>query len=504
MNDLMYLDGRVLSFAESEDHPDQYVGTILICDFGTNRNNVKLGREDAEACVATLVHAPFVGKVVSVRPGEFDFTGHNPRIKMISDSDGKMRPHYEFDTSAFGTFTSASIQEVDGEECIVADFVAWKRFERACDVLCRRVAEGTLSTSWEISYNTEDCQMIAEDGNPNPVKLINKWVFTGHCALGKNVSPAYDTSRVLNVAEEEDDEFASALISDVACAEESGKEDNALQNEEMAAVAGDHVAEEYVAPVTENATDLESAEQVEDVQAEAGAEDESGVAEATTSNEASEDCADTEDQESEELSEVEQSALTQRDLMRRLYRALEKELKDFWDIYAYFPEDHVVWCKVGGADELVVTVVQFSIDGEEIIINNTETMQLIAVPIELNNVASEQKHAIESMQSEIDALKPFKEQVEKQSRDIAEQKLRKRASAAKCFSEQELESDEFAEIFANLDANKLNEMIVDRTVSCEETAETVADTSVEMSDLRNAFEADPNPANGVRRWLGKR
>lgn len=200
--------------AEEQGDPDALIAKIVICDFGVNKNGVMLNRDTIEEWMSSLVNAPLVGKIKAKSNGEIDFTSHNATVVTRVDENGNEYADIEFNTDAFGTFVDASIETIEGAECIVATARVWKRFYDASNLIVKRIKEGTLSTSWEIAVEKSTSRIM----NGSLVKVIDKGRFIGHSLLGSSVPPAYDISRVLEVAakdENDDDQLCSALIRDV-------------------------------------------------------------------------------------------------------------------------------------------------------------------------------------------------------------------------------------------------------------------------------------------------
>lgn len=220
--------------SESETNPEAYIGKFAICDFSYNGNNIGLNRDTIENWMPTLVNFPLVGKIKMRSDGEYDFTGHNMKKIKRFDENGNEYTEYIFDTDAFGTFVSVNIEEIDGVEYIVATAYIWKRFKNACEIILKRAEEGTLHTSWEITVLDETKKV--ENGKVK--RLINSGRFFGHCLLGKNVTPAYQSSGLLEIAStenNEDDELNYALSQDIINnlndSAEKGKEDGLLEGE---------------------------------------------------------------------------------------------------------------------------------------------------------------------------------------------------------------------------------------------------------------------------------
>ena len=195
MNETIYLSSNYnISISES-DHPDYYLVDFILCDFDFNGNGVKLNRDTIETWMNTLVMNPVVGKIQGS-----DFTTHQYK-------NGK------FGTDAFGVFESVRIENIDGKDYLMGTARVWKRFEKACSILIQRFKSGQgLHTSWEVSVLDSS---FDEQGR----KIINSGILLGHCLLSRKTPPAYDCSRVIDVAEqtleEQFIEFSQALQEDI-------------------------------------------------------------------------------------------------------------------------------------------------------------------------------------------------------------------------------------------------------------------------------------------------
>ena len=199
MEDKIILNSLGVELSENEEDRDYLNIKFVLCDFKPNGNNVMLNRATIDSWLQTLVNKPVVGKISGN-----DFTSHQYK-------NGK------FNTDAFGVFTKVYISTLDnGDECIIAEGMIWKRFEKACGIIQSRISRGlTVSSSWELINNGSHIEEI--DGRR--VKVIDSGLFTGHCLLGSKTPPAYDCSRVIDVAEqtleEQFIEFSQALQEDI-------------------------------------------------------------------------------------------------------------------------------------------------------------------------------------------------------------------------------------------------------------------------------------------------
>ncbi|MDY8021254.1 hypothetical protein [Paenibacillus polymyxa] len=206
---------------------------FIICDFEPNRNDVALTRDTIESWLTTLITKPVVGKIIATQNGN-DFSGHNVKIVEKKDENGNTYQEIEFDTSAFGSFYSASIEEIDGKEHIVANAKIWKRFSQAYDVISRRMSsEEGIKTSWEVQV----IESHYEDLNGKQIKYIDNGVFIGHALLGETVAPAYPSSGLINIASKGntdiENELVNALITDIAF---STKEEEELKKTQVASL----------------------------------------------------------------------------------------------------------------------------------------------------------------------------------------------------------------------------------------------------------------------------
>lgn len=214
----------------SEDENGDTVDVkFTICDFDPNANDVSLNRDTIENWLETLKIKPLVGKVVTRFDGKKDFSGHNVKVVETEDEDGNKVKTVEFDTSAFGSFYDVGIETIDEIEYITASAKLWKRYTEAYKVFKRRVGSGKpLKTSWEIGVSESHQEVV----NGKNIKVVDDGVFLGHCLLGEFVSPAYQSSGVIEVSSNElDEELANALSQDMISLSESTQENKQTSNE---------------------------------------------------------------------------------------------------------------------------------------------------------------------------------------------------------------------------------------------------------------------------------
>lgn len=196
----------------SESQDNSYMNVkFIICNFDVNKNNVMLNRETIDSWIETLIMKPIVGLIKTNKDNELDFTSHQAK-KVYELINGQIQEKLKFGTDAFGVFDSVQIETIDDVEYITANCRIWRRFENCCKIIQDRFDNNEpLNTSWEISIVNSNKKSI----NGKMVKVINDGVFIGHALLSKYTSPAYDCSGMLEVAEEQEDEFVQAVINDL-------------------------------------------------------------------------------------------------------------------------------------------------------------------------------------------------------------------------------------------------------------------------------------------------
>lgn len=498
MDKLYLYSTKVISCSEADDDSDVYKAKFVVCDFSTNRNNRRLNRETIASWMGTLVNKPLVGKLVSSISGEADFTGHNMKTVLATDDDGKLYKTQEFDTQAFGVFTDVGIEKIDNVECITASCDIWKRFPKACHVITKRIEEGTLNTSWEIEIS--ESHNVMEAGKQ--VKVIDNGVFIGHCLLGKSVTPAYDCSRLLEVAEAEDqdadEELTGAYAEDIKEKDPDIKEgiDLHLENETKATDVAAEVAQED--PIDTSACgddkDKDKAACGNDKEKDKSADEEDEKdpeGDPTTDPEKDED-------ETASTGEAEVSALTDGDVVHAIGKALIRNGYERGYIAYMFMLDKTFWYKDWKSNDLDFLVFTFDVDANgNVTLSEPKPATLTA---EFKNMDSINAHftemasaiasaneKINTLTSELETLRPYKEQVEKAEAEKAEaekaekiEALRKYAIDSKLIEASEVsEGGEFASLVEELNESAIKTIIAERYMSNskKETSEKAVETS---------------------------
>lgn len=436
--------------AEGEDLHAKFV----LCDFGANLNRVRLDREKIENWKDTIVNEPLVGRLNASN----DFEGHNMRIVL---KPGTKEREVVFSTEAYGTFTDCAVENIDGHEYICANAVIWARYPNVVRLIEDRVNSGEgLNTSWEILVSDSYMDPISGD------KVITDGKFTALCMLGRNVTPAYGCSGLLEVAEADEDlEFEEALAMDMAAVKESEQvemdNENLIVNvEESEAELETQTAEEETsAQIT---VEPEETAEVEEPQ-EADEPEEEQEAEPETS------------EESTEEPKTEMSALTIDDLKDTLCRELDQ--KDLFPCFI-FPEDHILWARHWRDNDCDFMQFTYSVNGDQVTIEGDgEPVRLVVEPRQINAEISKRDDAlnqanekINELQAQVDALEPYRAEHEKAEAERIAAEREQKTNELKAYAlrsghvaESEFESDEkIKAMISELDEAGIKQLIAER------------------------------------------
>ena len=476
MDNIVFYSDQV--YLSENSNPDSYIAKFIICDFGRNKNGVALDRNTIENWMSTLKNKPLVGKIKMRYDGEYDFTGHNVREVEKVDENGNKYREVEFDTEAFGTFFDVAIETINDKEYIVASCEIWKRFTKACEIIVNRIQEGSLSTSWEISVEKSTQGII--DGLMT--KIIQAGRFIGHCLLGKNVSPAYDSSGLLEIASTNYDmEFAEALSQDILSQgldkENEAKEENNLQSNIETQVAEENVEETVV---------------------------ETPVADTTESS--------TETEVTENKDETEVSQLTEYDLRKKICEACRAKLDKWCWISFHFPVEKEVWLEVDGREsELDFVRMTYTVENDTITVSDPEEVKLTVNIADVNTkiaeleaeVSTKDEAIIKSgeeiarLKTEISELSPFKEKFEKAEQERIENELKEKketiiSSITKSglITREEIEaSEELKGYVENLDEKSLKAILADRYIA------SLSENNTEVSETKTEVETETASTN---------
>jgi len=505
--DKVILYSSKVFLSEKNSNPDSYIAKFIISDFGRNKNGVALDREHIEEWLATLNNKPLVGKITMRNDGQYDFSGHNVKVVTKKDENGNKYQDVIFDTSAFGTFFNVAVETIDGKDYIVASCEIWKRFSQACDIILRRIEEGTLYTSWEISV--EKSRQGIVDGMAT--KIIELGRFIGHCLLSKFVEPAYDSSCLLEIAstDEEDAEITGALSQDFISQELSinnlvDKEENELAKKKNEV----EVSEEIEVAISE--------EQTEDTTAFEG---EASVAEEPITSEVAVETSETSDKTPEELS-IEISALTVHDLRSRIREACTDRYGKYCYVAFWFPEEHTVWCDYEDKkSELDFLLFTYEVVDDVVTVSDPTPVSLVVSISEVNKTIAEKDDAlvkandtIKELQSQVNVLQPFKDAADQAALEKAEAEKTEKKNALKAYamksgfiSESEInENAEIAEMIENLNEAGIKAIIAERFMASlnndidVSSKEETSSISVDLSSVDDDRNITINP---VRAYL---
>ena len=484
---ISYISNRV-ELAENASNGN-LVAKFCLCDFGVNHNGVQLNRDTIEPWVGTLLNQPLVGRIGY----NGDFTGHNMRVATITNSEGESQTEVVFDTEAIGTFVSAGIEEIDGEEYVVGTAEIWRRYPTVCNLIAERVSEGTLHTSWEI--------IVSESHMDGNVKVIDNGTFTALCALGRNHPPAYDSSQLLEVAEsEEDTEFEEAISNDVAnykIKEVSPMTDETIISEEIEVqvpeVSEDPIVVDVAEPVIEEPTPDE-AEVFENT-------DDTEVAEPETEEPVEPEVSEDAPEVSEPEAEPEIASLTDRDIKMGIEKILWDEKKVDGYVAFMYPEEHtaLVWTWGANLGELDYIQYTYAVNGDEITLDDGVKVRLEANVLSMSETIASQNEAlveasqrIKGLEAEIAELKPYKEAAEQAEAEklMAEKQakisaLEEYASKSGFITSKEISEDgEIKTMISELNESGIKQIIAERFMASlqEKTNEVIVSEAEEKNE----------------------
>lgn len=459
------VQGLGFEISEDKSNPDYLQGRFCICDFDINKNDVGLNRDTIEEWVSTLVGTPLVAKITKDIKGKEDFGSHEMRIISFKDTAGNVHKKAVFDTSAFGVCTNVSIETADdGNDYIYADYKIWKRFEKACKIIQERA--DSLKTSWEIC--TEEFSQKIKDGKV--IKRIDKGRFIGLAMLAKSVPPAYDSSGLLEVASEQEDELNIALMEDLQNLNVSSNINT--ENKEVIEMQDNMENIEQTVETSETVETVEVVETETTNTVEASTETEvvetNDVSEAQTDN-----------------NETEVSALTERDLHISLNKAFEAPDSNGKCTYGYpffiFPAENMAWFREYGAkSELDLVEVKYTVANNQVQITERNPVTLTVSPREINQVVAQKDNAIVEMSAQVQSLnekvaelQPYKnkvDEIEKAEKEAQFEKDKKELSeyaiSSGYITQEELETSEEIQGYINeLDKASIKALIADRVVA---------------------------------------
>lgn len=469
--------------SEQDKDPEILTLRILISTFEPNLNGVLLNRATIDTWLDTILTKPLVAKIAyktdkSGKSQIADFTGHNVSVETYIDESGLEQERVVFDTQAFGTIVSASIEDIDGKEGIVVVAHVWRRYYTATEIIERRIKEGNLHTSWEISVLDYERKIIGGQ----LVKVINRGIFSADTMLGNAFPPAFPTARILDVASDENDtELCDALIHDTMSLNENSKGNEVKKMNEETIV---------------NELDTGGVENAEEEKAAAPARaEEAGAAEG--------------EEEKVEPEQVEKAALTMNDIRLLVEGAVCRALEHCPDMIWIFSENHIVWSHTWDEKETDIYEFDYSIENDEVVLSAPRAMTLVVSPRAMNASFDEKASALIDAQKQIaeltttvNELQPFKSAAEQAAREKAEAQrqeaiasLRKYAEESGMVSKEELDSGEIAEMLENLNETGIKVMIADRIVEKGKKSKPAPETASQKQPKVRMVLSDGAPAD---------
>ena len=374
-------------------------------------------------------------------------------------------------------------------------------------------------------------------------KIIDVGRFIGHCLLGKQVSPAYDSSGLLEIASTNYDvEFAEALSQDIISQgldkNNQEKEENILNKDENITLSADENVEEVTETeevTVEESTDTETSENTtetensEDTSEEKDKDDDD--------NDDKDDDNEVEDNEDGECKKkkasastesTETSALTSYDLRRKLSEECRKKVDDWCWVTYLFPEEKEVWCEYDGNSELDYLKFTYSVQNDEVTVSEPEKVTLTISVKDINTTISEYEKTISekddiivkasaeitSLKSENAELSQYKQKFTemeqaKMAAELAQKKEELISSVIKSgqISREEIEASEELQNYVNeLDKKSLMAIVGERlsaSVSNETNSDVETSTVKDTHVSTNLNNEDTDAVSIMRRFLNK-
>jgi len=459
-NENIAISNENLLYSQVIEDTETLEAKLIICSFDPNGNDVTLNRKTISNWIDTLVNQPLLGKIGVSDAGDCDFEGHNFYVVQRVSENGNLYQDSRFDTSAMGVFTDVAIENIRGKDYIIATAKLWKRFPEFCAVVKRRLAEGSLSTSWEIAVKKSHTEMI----NGRKIKVIDEGCFIGHTLLGQKITPAYKESQVLEVASNNEDNIQDLIVA---------------INNDIANIKPEKEEEILNKPTQTEVTEP--------------------VIEATVV--------------SQEGKPTESAALTEFDLRVALRQAIAEKLnKDRWDICItyHFPVEKIVWVQLWDAEsELDVITFTYSVENDVVTVSEPVESKLTVSVAQINSTIEELQTklnvqnealiqssvAIEGMKTQLSDLAPFKEKFEKSEQDRIEKELSEQRETLKSYAlksgyiseEDILSSETIKNLIENVDEAGIKTIIAEKFMeSLEVTTTEVSSQTTETQETEVA------------------
>lgn len=495
--------GQVIDIAE---HTSYLELTSRVCYYDEpNLNGDMLPYDDnAEAIATSLINMPVQAKYRVSPTGEPTFGSH----EMHKKKDGTI----VFDTVSIGThiktwIANDNVTINDGTikelPCLFATYRLWKRYPNMIAAARRLYEEGKLYNSWEISTY----QYLFDNG----IRKLTNYEFLGDTLLGYEYAyPSYGTSaNAISMAQLNDNQLmiAEALSQDLL------DENNINDNDE----------EENLL-----AKKNESSPAVENIIASVSSEAQNGDTTNTTS---------TAEDKHNETPTTDSAQLTVWDLKTRVGEACRKKLGKWCWASFMFPNEKEVWCEYDGA-ESELDYVKFTYEVAEddtVTVGEPEYVKLTVSIAEVNTKISELEKEIQTVKAELDIkndaitiasetiqslntqiseLAPYKEQVEVAERKKIEEQITAEKEALKnkllkgnLFTKAEIAEKKIQDLIEARDVSAINSLIADKFVASfdvnhkNENVETVSTAETVVTATANLESEDAE--TDVRSFMSK-
>ena len=444
MDNKLFLSSTVQELSEYKTYLE-LVDRVCFYD-APNLNNVMLPSDGALEHAQSLIDMPVYAKYAVNANGDPTFKGHEAYI----DSDGDV----SFNTCPIGTHVSVEIKnddvdigngEIKNLPCLFAKQKIWTRNKNVVAAVKRLYEEGKLHNSWELVSS----EYSFKDG----IKTISDYVFEGNTFLGPEFSqPAYGSSaKVLSLSDVNDGlMIAEALSQDLI--------ENGFDESEGEIVKKDE----------QNNVVVEDAGRVEPI------ENPEGTETVVTSEQTGESVTEQSEEDAQPSTDgVETSALTERDLRRKLSQAYYDAAKHWAYVAFHFPADKVVWFEDDYREsELDYVSCNYDVVNDDVVLGELMPCKLSVSIVDVNNTINNLNSEIEAknsvisdMQRENESLKEYKEKYESEVNSKIRSQLIDRLESSKLFTEEEITSGEIASLIDNLDAAGVDKAIADKIVS---------------------------------------
>jgi hypothetical protein len=190
--------------SKGEVDPSLVRATFSILDFRTSGNKQLVSKVTALNSAHTLKFKPLVCQYTPTT----DYDNPNDDFGTHGESESILRNGEEFistNTYAIGVSEKDGYLGVinqSGEELdvLMADFVLWAmRYPNEISLINEFYEKGEpLYTSCEYYHSPDNIEIKTDDFGNKYEEIKNSILFDGHCVLGRNVEPAYESSKLIS------------------------------------------------------------------------------------------------------------------------------------------------------------------------------------------------------------------------------------------------------------------------------------------------------------------